>query len=191
VKDVLLLRDEPDSTRVVSVISEVVGGDPEDMAEDPMADIALYATWDLDPVSLLYQHITRPDAMRVVAKGPSDDVRRVTEALRSRLATVPTSEVVDEARSAGEPGRRADAIARLSLAVPPDPDQHILDLITEALSADDPDVRLAALRFVAASGWSEFDDMMLTRIADSDPDPAVRADALNELDRRAIWREYQ
>jgi HEAT repeat protein len=111
----------------------------------------------------------------------------IANLLRQKLKVFTLEEMLEEAQRAKTRDQWIWAVYQLAAASRGQPDPRIDQALKRALENDDPDVRRAA---ITAMGYAESRSLEsdLARLADKDPEEAVRGDARYMLDGlRKIW----
>jgi HEAT repeat protein len=109
--------------------------------------------------------------------------------VRQKLKVFTLEEMLAEADRAKTRDQWIWAVYQLAAASRGQPDPRIDQVLKRALEHDDPGVRRAA---ITAMGYAESQSLepVLERLADKDPDEAVRGDARYMLDGlRKIWKK--
>jgi hypothetical protein len=97
----------------------------------------------------------------------------VVALIRSRLDNYSREEVIDAARSAGDP-QELDRVVRLAGAVATEGfDKDLFEIFRRALESEDPQTRIAAIITAGYTEWHEFIPL-IGRLARGDPDQVVR-----------------
>jgi hypothetical protein len=96
--------------------------------------------------------------------------------IRSRLDTYSKEEIIDAARSAGNPRELARAV-RLAGAVATEGfDQDLFEIFLRAFGSEDPQTRIAAIIAAGYAEWREFIPL-IEPLARNDPNQTVRETA--------------
>jgi len=112
----------------------------------------------------------------VVASGDEGVAEEVAGELRGALPHVSRDEVLRRAREARDGPAHAAALYQAAIVAPEVADAELLPLFERAFASGDPGLREAA---ILAAGYAEWKELAapLRRLAASDPEPELRAQA--------------
>jgi hypothetical protein len=153
----------------------------EKVDRDPDNDIPFELIWETvdEQTSIHYIEDELVKFPYVVVKGK--DVDKVVSKIRSKLDIYSDEELVQMFESASQHNEKMKAVARLGVASPQQFDSRFFNLLQQAFSDPDPEVRRTAVWCIGYASWAEFREV-LEQIVASDPDESVREDAAYMLE---------
>jgi hypothetical protein len=97
---------------------------------------------------------------------------QAVEFIKTRLDTCSKEEVIDVARSAGNPRELSRAVRLAGAVAAGGFDQALFEIFLRAFESEDPQTRIAAIIAAGYTEWREFTPL-IDRLAQSDPDQVV------------------
>ncbi len=178
----LVLRECPGEPLVTQLAQEAGWLLIADNSAEPYAQYTHERSWQVGPdlyVHMLGDALSECCAISVTS-GSHEEMESFTALLERELNPLTREELLAPIASISDPCERMRAVMRLILSASEEFDREIYDRVAETARDPDPRVRDAAVLATGYVAWPQL-RVLLRQLAEHDPHPEVRRDALNCL----------
>ncbi|PLW73960.1 hypothetical protein C0036_04480 [Streptomyces sp. DJ] len=174
----MVLRDFCTEERIMRFAEEAGLEMVKDESSDEPMGVVRDVAWRVIPGLILQYVRDSRSGCSILSVGgrPPESAERIERSVEENFKPWGLSELVTEARSCQEKGDRMRAVLRAGVGAPAGFDRSFYEVIENAISDEDPEIRWAGLWATSYSRWGEFRELV-KNVMENDPEEVLRSQA--------------